>query len=130
VAGTGIDREAGSPLTGFEHVRQSIGVILTTPIGARVMRRDFGSELFDLIDRPMTDRVILAAYAAVAMAIARWEPRFALTRCALSELGPGGGMRMDLEGIYYPRGHLGDFTAGQDASGSFVFGKARLPGGA
>lgn len=120
---TGIDREAGSVLSGFGHVKQSIGVILTTPIGSRVMRREFGSELFDLIDRPMTDQVILAVYAATAMAIAKWEPRFALTRCAISELNAGGGMRMDLEGFYYLRGHLGDFTAGQDVSGSFVFAR-------
>jgi phage baseplate assembly protein W len=123
MAGTGVNRDAGSLLSGFDHVKQSIGVILTTPIGSRVMRREFGSELFDLIDRPMTDQVILAVYAAVAMAIAKWEPRFALTRCVLSELNEGGGMRMDLEGVYYPRGHLGDFTAGQETSGSFVFAR-------
>jgi phage baseplate assembly protein W len=110
MASSGFGRDAGAALSGFDHVRQSIGVILTTPIGSRVMRRDFGSELFDLIDRPMTDQVILAIYAAAAMAIARWEPRFAVLGCALTQASPTGTLSLELSGVYYPRGHLGDFT--------------------
>jgi len=112
--GTGFDRDAGSILTGFDHVRQSIGVILTTPIGSRVMRRDFGSELFDLIDRPMTDQVILAAYSAVVMAIAKWEPRFAVTGCRLTSAAADGSLALEIDGVWYPRGHLGDFTPAND----------------
>lgn len=110
MAGTGFNREAGALLSGFDHVRQSIGVILTTPIGSRVMRREFGSELFDLIDRPMTDQVILAIYSAAVMAIARWEPRYAVTGCQIIKADAGGVISLALAGIYYPRGHLGDFT--------------------
>lgn len=110
MSSAGFNRDAGSVLLGFEHVRQSIGVILTTPIGSRVMRREFGSELFDLIDRPMTDQVILAIYSAVVMAIARWEPRFAVLGCKISDATAAGGMIIELSGVYYPRGHLGDFT--------------------
>lgn len=109
-AGTGFDREAGALLSGFDHVRQSIGVILATPLGSRVMRREFGSELFDLIDRPMTDQVILAIYAAAVMAIARWEPRYAITGCNLTGARADGTLSLELSGSYYPRGHLGDFT--------------------
>ena len=106
----GLNRDGGHALTGFDHVRQSIGVILTTPIGSRVMRREFGSELFDLIDRPMTSRVILAIYAAAVQAIARWEPRYAITGCKLVEAEAGGVISIEFNGIYYPRGHHGDFT--------------------
>ena len=116
-AGTGFNRENGALLSGFDHVRQSIGVILTTPIGSRVMRREFGSELFDLIDRPMTDQVILAIYSATVMAIARWEPRYAVTACAITDASAEGGISLQLSGVYYPRGHLGDFTPdGGDAT--------------
>lgn len=125
MAGTGVNREAGSVLSGFEHVEQSIGVILTTPIGSRVMRREFGSELFDLIDRPMTDQVILAVYAAAVMAIARWEPRYSLTNCHLVTASERGEIEFQFIGIYYPRGHLGDFSVGEERSGSFVFARAR-----
>lgn len=95
-------------------MRQSIGVILTTPIGSRVMRREFGSELFDLIDRPMTDRVILAIYAAAVMAIARWEPRYAVTGCRITSAGADGAIGLEFNGTYYPRGHHGDFTPAGD----------------
>lgn len=120
MAGTGINGDTGLPLSGFDHVRQSIGVILTTRIGSRVMRRDFGSELQDLIDRPMTDQVILAIYSAVAMSIARWEPRFSVTKCALLNSDPSGSVDIELRGIYFPRGHLGDFSGGEGQSASFV----------
>jgi phage baseplate assembly protein W len=110
VAGTGFNRDAGSLLSGFEHVQQSIGVILSTPIGSRVMRREFGSELFDLIDRPMNDQVILAIYSAAVMAIARWEPRYAVTGCNITSMAADGSLSIEFTGIYYPRGHLGDFT--------------------
>ncbi|WP_041358291.1 GPW/gp25 family protein [Nitrobacter hamburgensis] len=110
MSSTGIDRVTGKLLRDFDHVRQSIGVILTTPIGSRVMRRDFGSELFDLIDRPMTDRVILAIYAAAVIAIARWEPRYAVTGCRVLAADAGGGLSLEFTGTYFPRGHLGDFT--------------------
>lgn len=114
MSSTGFNRETGAILRDFDHVRQSIGVILTTPIGSRVMRREFGSEIFDLIDRPMTERVILAIYAAAAVAIARWEPRYALTGCKLITAGADGALSLEFNGTYFPRGHLGDFTPDGD----------------
>ncbi len=122
MAGTGVNREAGSPLSGFEHVKQSIGVILTTPIGSRVMRREFGAELMDLIDRPMTEQVILAVYAATVMAIARWEPRFSVVGCQIKRTDVSGEFEMEIAGIYYPRGHLGDFSVSQNETARIVFG--------
>lgn len=107
---SGISSSLGAPLTDWEHVQQSVRKILTTPLGSRVMRRDFGSELFDLVDRKMTARAVLAVYAAAAMAISRWEPRFRLTEAALVEAAPNGRVTFALFGSYYPRGHLGDFS--------------------
>ena len=123
--GNGIDRRLGRPLTGWAHVEQSLDVILTTPIGARVMRRDFGSELPDLVDRKMTSRLVLALYAAAAAAIRRWEPRFRLTRAAVTEAGATGRLGLALYGTYYPRGHLGDNSVAEDASTRIVFQSAR-----
>lgn len=110
MASTGFNSETGAILTGFDHVEQSIGVILTTPIGSRVMRREFGSELIDLIDRPMIPKVILAVYVAVASALSKWEPRFALSNCQVTGTREDGTLSLTLTGTYYPRGHLGDFT--------------------
>lgn len=116
MASTGFNREAGASLPGFQHVEQSIGVILTTPIGSRVMRREFGSELFDLIDRPMTDQVILAIYSAVVSAISRWEPRYAATGCKIVGAAADGTLGIELTGIYYPDGHRGDFSTSEVAT--------------
>lgn len=71
----GMDRQTGSALTGDEHLAQSIADIITTPLGTRVMRRDYGSLLFELIDRPLNGATQLLCVMAIAMAIARWEPR-------------------------------------------------------
>lgn len=105
----GIRAADGQPLDGWGHVVQSIGKILTTPVNTRVMRREFGSEVPDLIDRPMTPRVILAVYAAVANALDRWEPRYRLTHVQVEETAPEGRLKLILVGTYYPRGHHGDF---------------------
>ncbi|MGY6246204.1 GPW/gp25 family protein [Bosea thiooxidans] len=114
--GNGIDRRTLKRISGWPHARQSIDVILTTPLGSRVMRRDFGSALFDLIDAKMSQRRVLALYAATAIAIQRWEPRFRLSRCALSEADPQGRTGLVLHGTYYPRGHLGDYSVSEDAT--------------
>lgn len=120
----GVSRSSGKPLSDWDHVAQSIAVILTTPIGSRVMRRDFGSEMFDLIDAKMTPRTILAIYGAAATAIARWEPRFRLERAAIVDAGPGGRVELALMGVYFPRGHEGDFSVSQSASARVVLGGA------
>jgi hypothetical protein len=44
------DKETRKALEGIDHLKQSIIDILTTPIGSRVMRRDYGSRLFELVD--------------------------------------------------------------------------------
>lgn len=121
----GIDRRTGGIASGWAHVEQSLDVILTTPIGSRVMRRDFGSEIPDLVDRKMTSRLVLALYAAAAAAIRRWEPRFRLTRAAVTEAGATGRLGLVLSGTYYPRGHLGDYSVAEDASTRIVFQSAR-----
>lgn len=107
----GVNAETGAALEGWPHVLQSIRKILTTSIGTRVMRREFGSELMSLIDAPMEGRVLLALYVATANAIARWEPRFRLSAVTLLRVDAQGRVHLLLTGTYFPRGHLGDFTA-------------------
>lgn len=111
---SGFNRNTGQPLTDWDHVVQSIAVILTTPIGTRVMRREFGSEIPALIDRPLTDRVVLAVYVACANALRQWEPRFRLRRCQLIEIEPAGKITLALSGEYRPKGHLGDEALAND----------------
>ena len=76
---TGMNATNGRALSGLAHIRQSLADILTTPIGTRVMRRDYGSEVPELIDQPLNGATILRLYAATAHAVLLWEPRINLT---------------------------------------------------
>lgn len=86
---TGMSRASGVALGGDGHLLQSIADILTTPIGTRVMRRDYGSLLFELIDQPDNARTRLRLFAAIAVALGKWEPRLAISRIAVAMLAPG-----------------------------------------
>ncbi|WP_158873999.1 GPW/gp25 family protein [Antarcticirhabdus aurantiaca] len=123
-ASAGVDGATGKPLTDWGHVAQSIRIILLTPIGSRVMRREFGSELPLLIDRPMIAPVILAVRAAVANALARWEPRFRLTGVEVN--GDASGLlSLTVIGRYLPRGHRGDASPASDEARSVVISTRR-----
>ncbi|NKD46356.1 phage baseplate protein, partial [Haematospirillum jordaniae] len=67
----GTNAKTGKPLSGLDHLSQSIRDILTTPVGSRVMRRDYGSRLPSLVDAPVNRSTILELYAATAEALAR-----------------------------------------------------------
>ncbi|CAI1107848.1 Gene 25-like lysozyme [Serratia marcescens] len=75
---TGMSRESGRGLNDLEHISQSVRDILITPIGSRVMRRDYGSLLSALIDQPQSPAVNGQVMAACYMAILKWEPRIRL----------------------------------------------------
>ena len=76
----GMSAKTGRAIEGVEHIRQSCQDILTTPIGTRVMNREYGSLLPDLIDQPLNGATLLRAYAATVMALAQWEPRIHIQR--------------------------------------------------
>lgn len=99
----GINATTGKRLGGIDHLRQSIRDILTTPIGSRVMRREYGSRLFQLIDAPMNRSTLLDLYAATADALDLWEPRFRLTSVQAVAAEPGR-VVLDLTGEYLPDG--------------------------
>ena len=99
----GMNAETGRALEGIDHLRQSIRDILTTPIGSRVMRREYGSNLFRLVDAPLSRGLLTDIYAATAEALDRWEPRFRLRRVQARQAGEGH-VSLDLEGKYLPNG--------------------------
>lgn len=76
----GMNVKTGRSISGMDHIRQSIADILTTPVGSRIERRDYGSMLPDLIDQPLTGATLLRAYSAVVVALSQWEPRIQLER--------------------------------------------------
>ena len=103
----GTNRVTGKELTGIAHLRQSVRVLLTTPIGTRVMRRDYGSRVMELLDAPLTPATLTDIYAAVAEALRRWEPRLRVERIHVTPAQGSdakGQILIDIEGIYLPDG--------------------------
>jgi phage baseplate assembly protein W len=80
----GMKASTGGATAGLDHLYQSIEKILTTPLGTRIARRNFGSELPELIDAPNNAATRVRLYAAVATALMQWEPRLKLTRVSLT----------------------------------------------
>jgi uncharacterized protein len=115
----GIDRETGRLLTGWDHCAQSIGVVLTTRIGSRVMRRAFGASVKDLQDRNPDPRTMLAVFSAIATALRQWEPGFRLTKIVPEQVGADGVAVLAIAGTYYPNGHLGDISRGEPREARF-----------
>lgn len=93
-----MNRETGGTISLLDHIRQSIGDILTTPIGSRIMRREYGSQLPELIDQPFNNTTRLLAYAAITVALMRWEARIRLSRVQLSGATLSGQVELLIEG--------------------------------
>lgn len=101
----GTNASDGKRLGGIDHLRQSLRDILTTPIGTRVMRRDYGSRLYELVDAPLNRGTLLQLYAATVEAIRRWEPRIRVTQVRAVSSEPGR-VELDLTGEYLPDGEV------------------------
>lgn len=118
IPGTGIDRRTGKVLAGWPHVQQSLDVIFTTVYGEREMRRWVGSFVPKLLGQNLAPSTVLKFWTAICVAIDRpasdgGEPRYRVSK--ILPKGSPDGMReghlgFTIEGTYYPRGHLGDYS--------------------
>ena len=80
----GMSSQTGSALDDIDHIRQSVRDILTTPIGSRVMRREYGILVPALIDKPDNLATQTRFFAAAASALMRWEPRLKVDRMSIA----------------------------------------------
>src|SRR5262245_7719873 len=124
----GIHRKTGKVLVGWDHVRQSIEIIFATPFHTRILRRYVGSFVPHILGESAVERIIARFYWAIASAIDLWEPCYRIKRVrfqgfAIQDAYPStmvqttgaellrlGHVIFRNEGVYMPRGHLGDFT--------------------
>lgn len=60
---------------GTDDIEKSMRVILSTAIGERPMRPDFGCGIWDLLFEPVNENTIGLMELAVREAMSRWEPR-------------------------------------------------------
>lgn len=95
----GMDRHTGQPISGIEHVRQSIEDILTTPLGSRRQRPEYGSQLRRFVDLPVTEGWKSAVQAEVARALGRWEPRLKLSQVRVIA-ALNGRVEFELKGLF------------------------------
>jgi phage baseplate assembly protein W len=110
-----MNARTGRALSRLAHIQQSLADILTTPIGSRIMRREYGSEVPELIDQPLNGATVLRIYAATAYAVLRWERRIALTGVQL-ERGQDGQATLILSGSTSEQGVQLAVPVGQGAS--------------
>lgn len=92
----GMSIHHGRTLTETDHIIQSVRDILATPVGSRLMRRTYGSELFYLIDQPQHAATRLRLMAATVDALTRWEPRIRIRRVEFDAQGLTGALVMTL----------------------------------
>ena len=93
----GMNRATGLNVSDSGHISQSVRDILITPIGSRVMRRDYGSLLSALIDQPDNPALRLQIMSACYVALLQWEPRIALDSISYQP-GFDGSMVVALQG--------------------------------
>lgn len=86
---TGMSRTTGATIGRSDHIRQSIGDILSTHKGTRVMRRDYGCYLTPLVDAPYNATTASTAVAVVLDALTRWEPRITVKQVSLTATADG-----------------------------------------
>lgn len=78
-----MSRTTGRAIAPAEHLRQSIADIIATPIGTRVMRRDYGSQVPMLVDQPDNKITEVRLFSAAASSIMRWEPRISISQIGI-----------------------------------------------
>lgn len=92
----GMNATTGLTISEGAHILQSVRDILTTPVGTRVMRREYGSEIFSLIDQPQHAATRLRLMAATVHALTLWEPRIRITTVEIGTPELGGGCQITL----------------------------------
>ncbi|CAG9297581.1 GPW/gp25 family protein [Celerinatantimonas diazotrophica] len=99
----GMNRYTGKTLSGIDHLKQSIMDILTTPVGSRVMRRTYGSNLYAHVDAPMNMATRLDIFTDTVDALSNWEPRIAVEKIEVTSASRGQFV-LSITGKYRPNG--------------------------
>lgn len=105
----GLDRNTGEVLEDWDECAQSLGIIGSTAIRSLVLNRSFGSDIPNLVDKPGNQQSVAKFFTAIGRAYLQWEPGFRLTKVALVSLVPGVA-QFSISGVFYPNGHLGDYS--------------------
>jgi hypothetical protein len=106
-----MDRWTGRPIDNLESVYQSVEILLSTPIGSRVMVRQYGGGVAELLGRALTPPLFLAWRQLIGTAIDLWEKRLKVRRVSVTgsaEALRRGHAGLVIEADYRPRAYQGD----------------------
>lgn len=110
----GLNERTGQLLTGWAHCQQCIRRCLRTRFRTREMRYHLGSDVPELQDDNLSEATIFRFFAAIAEALSDpdgGEPGFRLQDIEVVASGARSGRIVFLlTGVFFPRGHLGDFS--------------------
>lgn len=70
----GMSSDNGEIINGTTYLEQVVRDVLTTPVGSRVMRRNYGSRLYTLLDHPIDEALIANMHVAVVEALTAHVP--------------------------------------------------------
>ena len=70
---------------GPERIQDAIWIVLSTSLGERVMRPQFGAGVDDFVFDPNSSVVRMQLAAAVREALVKWEPRIEVTGVSADE---------------------------------------------
>lgn len=118
------DRRTGAPIDNLASAFQGVEIVLSTRIGSRMMRREFGGGVVELLGRALTPTLFAVWQQLIGTAIDLWEPRFRVRkitpRGTVDELRRGtAGLSIEVD--YRPRGHRGDPTVERVLSFNLFF---------
>lgn len=65
----GTDRNTGRLISGVPYLWQRLSDVIATPLGSLVGRRDFGSRMFEVLDRNVDSGFYMDAFVRLAEAI-------------------------------------------------------------
>ena len=88
----GMNGQTGLSISEVEHIRQSVRDILVTPVGSRVMRREYGSLPSQEIDQPQTPAPRPQSKTPGYSALQKREPRVSLTTITFERSETDGGL--------------------------------------
>lgn len=72
-----------------DRLSQAVSDILLTPLGSRVLKRDYGSLLFELVDQPGNDATLQQLRAATVDALKKWEPSLSISSVSITTTTAG-----------------------------------------
>jgi hypothetical protein len=116
----GMNPDKGGFLDGWPRVCDHIMRIFTTSYGERILRMWWGSNVPHLLGESYTEATVVRFFMAIITAMEIIDPNGLprMPNFKITKLVPAGSaeelrvgkLKIEIVGIYMPRGHLGDFT--------------------